>query len=441
MSQPFALPYRLDTAASFWPLVRDNRFTSIFRLSVEFEHWVYLPALQRAVARLRPRFPGFYVGLRKGFFWGYLEPLVGDIPIVPEEPYPCMIPHQRELRDGLVRVTAWQNRVGVEFSHVVTDGTGAMTFLSALTCAYLEELGTVTERTIEPVATTAEEWENAFLRYAPTPLPAQSITRLAYQPKTRLLPRGHYRVIHGMVQTSDLKAQAARLDLKIGEYLVALLMAAIQDLLWGNDHRGDASPDLNNSVDLSGIDRNRARAGLIRILVPVDLRRFFPSKTLRNFFSFVAPEIDPRLGYRDFPEIAQEVRWQMRGALIPRRLMAHLSRDVQMHQTMLIRAIPSLIKEQVMTWIYPIAGEARFSASLSNLGAITLPAPFASRVRRFAFIPPPSPWTRTNCSVISWKEETVITFGSTDCARALERAFFLRLRDDGINALISEGTS
>ena len=180
MSQSVTLPYRLDTAASFWPFVRNSRFTSVFRLSVEFDHRVNLPALQRAVARLRTRFPGFYVGLRKGFFWGYLEPLAGDMPIVPEEPYPCMVRDRRELHSGLVRVIAWQNRVAVEFSHVVTDGTGALTFLSALTCTYLEELGAVAVQTLEPATSTMEEWENAFRRYAPTPLPAQTITGLAY---------------------------------------------------------------------------------------------------------------------------------------------------------------------------------------------------------------------------------------------------------------------
>lgn len=431
MSQPFTLPYRLDTAASFWPLVRNRRFTSVFRLAVEFDHRIVLPALQKALLWLSPRFPGFAVHLRQGVFWSYFEPSGMPIPLAPEEPFPCVGTH-------LVCVIPWHNRLAVEFSHVISDGTGALTFLSALACAYLDVLsgdGVLNQPASEPAP---EEWENAFLRYAPTPLPAPFSTRRAFQPRTRLLPSGHYRLIHGLAPTADLKQQATVYGLKVGEYLIAILMAVLQDRCWGIEYR----PEAGNPAyqDTQTPDGRVARAGCIRILVPVDLRRISPSPTLRNFFSYIAPEIDPRQGYRDFAEVAQDVRWQMRGALLPQRLRAHVSQQVRMHRSLPIRLVPSPLKTLLLALGYPLMSEARFSASLSNLGVVTLPKHYDGRIRRFLFAPPPSPWTRTNCSVISWGEETAITFGSTDRSRALERAFFVYLRDQGVRMVVFGGT-
>lgn len=41
----------------------------------------------------------------------------------------------------------------------------------------------------------------------------------------------------------------------------------------------------------------------VKIAMPVNLRRFFPSRTLRNFITMIYPGIDPRLGEYTFEEI------------------------------------------------------------------------------------------------------------------------------------------
>jgi hypothetical protein len=73
----------------------------------------------------------------------------------------------------------------------------------------------------------------------------------------------------------------------------------------------------------------RFRKRILRILVPVDLRRFYPTPTLRNFFGFVAPEIDTRFGRLSRAAIAHEVRWLSRGGLSEHRLRALFSRNAQ----------------------------------------------------------------------------------------------------------------
>ena len=50
----------------------------------------------------------------------------------------------------------------------------------------------------------------------------------------------------------------------------------------------------------------------VKIAMPVNLRQFFPSKTLRNFITMVYPSIDPRLGEYTFEEIVEQVHNYMR---------------------------------------------------------------------------------------------------------------------------------
>ena len=45
----------------------------------------------------------------------------------------------------------------------------------------------------------------------------------------------------------------------------------------------------------------------VTLALPVNLRSFFPSKTLRNFISMVYPSIDPRMGEYTFEEIVTQV--------------------------------------------------------------------------------------------------------------------------------------
>ena len=48
---------------------------------------------------------------------------------------------------------------------------------------------------------------------------------------------------------------------------------------------------------------NKRRQKLIRVIIPVNLRKLFPSETLRNFAHVVMPEINPQMGDYEFDEI------------------------------------------------------------------------------------------------------------------------------------------
>ena len=53
----------------------------------------------------------------------------------------------------------------------------------------------------------------------------------------------------------------------------------------------------------------------LALAVPINLRGWFPTETLRNFITTVRPFIDPALGDYTFPEIAQESMAKITGGL------------------------------------------------------------------------------------------------------------------------------
>ena len=66
----------------------------------------------------------------------------------------------------------------------------------------------------------------------------------------------------------------------------------------------------------------RSRRKPVKVLLPVNLRTLFPSRSLRNFASYITPEIDPRTGDYTFSEIcaafssADAMTWEYMFAVV-----------------------------------------------------------------------------------------------------------------------------
>jgi len=406
---------------------------------------VVLSRLQAALAKGSQKFPGFFVVLKLGFFWSYIEEDTWESALRSESSWPCMASQKGSARRSLLRVIPWVNRIAFEFSHTLTDGVGAWIFIQGIIGEYLGfSVGAADDHKGQETAPGSnaaqafdpEAWENGFRRYGDQRLPFSEPGTRAFRPTSPLLPVGHYRLITGLAPTQTLLQAAKKLDLKLGEFLVAVLLAALQKIALS----GRPGTGMDSSAASSAKFTARSNPRVLRVLVPVDLRKFFPSKTMRNFFAYVAPEIDLGLGHRSLEEIAHEVRWQMRGSLVPWKLKAHFSQHVKKEANLGLRIIPGFIKRFFLVLGFPLAGENKFSASLSNLGKADWGTLDPGLIRRVLFAPPPSPWTKTNCSVVSSGDETAITFGSTARTRDLEREFFRLLVSTAGEVRITGGT-
>lgn len=414
---------RLDNAAKIFPSVTNSRLTHLFRLAVRLTDAIRPEILQKAVETTLQKFPTFRVRLKPGFFWFSLV----DEPSVPEitrdSASPCL-PFRRQSRGPhLFRVRYHGHRIGVEFSHALTDGMGGLVFLRSLTAEYLALTGVSAEDSedLRRLRTPAapDEGEDRFPSLFEPGFPQYETWDRAFVPPWPLLPKGRYGVTTGLLDVAEVLQRAKSQGATLTEFLAATLLASIQDTF----------------LELPAKTRRRL-AGPIRVVLPVNLRTVFPSKTLRNFFVVVPVEIDLRLGTYEFEEIVRKVHHQLQGEMDRRLLKKQIMRNLRGELNPLARILPLPLKNLVLTSVYG-SYERRHTASLSNLGRTGWPGPWAEHIEGMDFTPPPSPFCHVNVGVVTCDHQLSLTFGNLSTQTEVERAFFGRLRRLGLGVRIS----
>jgi len=413
--------YRLDNSAVFTAAIAGASGPFVFRVSCNLDESIHLDSLTQALSRLAPRYPFLFVALGHGVFWHYLSPLKNPLRPVAESPYPAEPIRYRRNRP-LMRVSAYGTRIACEFHHALTDGTGSLAFLRSLVLEYLSLRGVADPAGKQKIPGIPrpedpfdpEEAEDAYSRYfvRSSPLP-DPVTKAFLLPGKR---RGKgFRECIGTMPLQEALTLARSSKVSLTELLVAVYAATLQDVY-------EALPPW----------RRRCTRKRISVQVPVDLRKRYPSRTLRNFFLFAAPSIDLRLGHWHFDEILQRVHHQLRLGLEEKELLRQLRRNVGGERNLIGRPILLPIKTVVMRLINASIGVGSYSGSLSNLGAVEVPEPWSSRIEGFSFLPSRAVSTGANVGVASWKNDLYVCIGSLVCDRSFERLFFSRLAGMGL---------
>ena len=267
--------YPLDNAGVLYSALQKEKYSAIYRFSAVMAERVDRDALQRAVDKTMPRFPSFGVRIKKGAFWYYFEPNSAPGPFVKEDiSNPCQPVRFREDNGWLVRFYYYEKRISVEVFHAVSDGGGALVFFKTLLAVYLRELGYSIPNT-HGILDVAEEprraeREDAYGRYATVRPRREKRGKKAYQNNGTAEPFYTFNVTMGFCSVARLKEKARGYGVSITEYLTAVLLKVIAD----KQHR----------------ERPR-RERPVALAIPINLRGWFPSETLRNFILTVRPSM------------------------------------------------------------------------------------------------------------------------------------------------------
>ena len=408
---------RLDNAAKIYPAARRKNWSNLFRQSVTLTEDVDTRVLQDALDVTVKRFPSIAARLRKGAFWYYLQQVESAPQIREEYSYPLMFMSNEEMRRCAFRVIAHEDRIAVEFFHSLTDGTGAMIFLKSLTAEYLEqkygisipaEAG-VLDRRQEP---QEEELEDSFLKYAGNVVASRKDTN-AWKMRGVPLPGGVLNLTCFRLPVKETLALAHNQGVSLTVFLSAVMMQALMNL----------QKEKERSF--------RKRKG-IKLLIPVNLRQLFPSKTLRNFAMYTIPEIDPRLGEYTFAEICKVIQHKMGSEITPKHMSTVITTNVNDERNPLVRLIPLPVKNVVMKAIFDSVGERKSCLTLSNLGLVKVPQAMEPYIRRFDFILGVQAAAPYNCGVVSYGDTVYINFIRNTRDAELERHFHLVLRNMGV---------
>jgi len=417
--------YKLDNAATIYPVVMNRKWMAMFRLCATLDEVIDRDALARALKKALRRMPTFNVCVKRGFFWFYLEELSGIPPIEEDVANPCL-PIDSKMNNGfLFRVRCHENRIALEFFHVLTDGTGGMRFLKTLVAEYLSiKYGAVIPRDDEILNCSepphAKEIEDFF------PNVAGPISLSRGEPDAyRITGTEEYdqfmNIITGIADINAIAERARGMGVSVTHYLAAVMIQSISDI---------------QKKEWSRFRRNKP----IKICVPVNLRNFFPSKTLRNFASYVNPGVEFKYGDYTLKEIAHAVKCYMGLEATPQKLRAKLTANVEAQRHPLLRRAPLFVKKMAMRAVYRATGDVQSSALLSNLGIVTLPREMEKHVTRFDFQLGPLFQNKVTCGLISYRGKAYINFTRTIRETDTERGFFTHLVEEGIPVIIESNT-
>lgn len=410
--------YPLDNAAKIYPAITSKELTSVFRITAVLKDKVKVGYLQKAIEVIDKRFPYFKVRLRKGFFWYYLEYTELPIKIEPDNKALCREFINRDKNTLLFRILVYKNRISIEFSHILTDGTGALNFFKALLIEYFKQDGCTISDELDyhrpDIIFTEEEFEDSYTRYFQKNIPPNIRKPKAFHLPFPTLKRPVFDILIALISVNELKEKAKLYNISVSEYLISVYLYVLQDIYKSSSRRA----------------RNKK---IIRIQVPINLRNIYPSKTMRNFSLFVMPEIDLRLGEYEFDEIVKTVHHLMKLETDKKLINKIISRNVGSEKKLYVRGIPLFIKSMILYLKYFSMGIDQYSGVLTNLGLIKLTEAIDEKLDYFVFTPPPPARSlKVNCGVVGFKDKLALSFGNVSTSKAFEKTFMKYLVNQNI---------
>ncbi len=320
----------------------------------------------------------------------------------------------------MVRILAAQNRLSVEFAHVLTDGSGGFEFLKTILLLYAEAKGKTIPRDytlLKPEDDISEEeYEDAYKRYFKEDIPPMVKRSTAFHLPCALDQKPRFKITRIKLAISDLKALAEVKKVSITDYLVAVYLYALQEIY-------------EETRSFNRYKKNK----VLRVQVPVNLRNIFPSATMRNFSLFVMPEIDLRLGHYTFNEILRRVYHQIRLETDEKLINKNISRNVGSEKKIYVKSIPLFLKSLILKLKHKSLGTSQYSGVITNLGKVNLPKEVEDICDHFVFTPPPpNTLLKVNCGIIGFGNQLILSFGNVTKSKLLEEKFYHFLQDQGV---------
>jgi NRPS condensation-like uncharacterized protein len=397
-----------------------GELTSVFRITASLKKPVKFSAIKEAVEITSMRFPYFSVSLGSGLFWYYLE-YNHQLPrIQTEEKIPCTAFAAKRKNEPLYRILVKENRISVEFIHILTDGGGALEYLKSLLYTYFRLTGNTINSTIGIIlpesAIASGEMEDGYNRFFRKKTPPPGKLTKAWHLPFSLDKKPRLKIIRSEIGLDKLFEIARSYHVTITEYLVSVYLYSLQKIY----------------LEEKEIEKKQKR-GVLRVEVPVNMRKKLPSITMRNFSLFVLPEIDLRLGVYSFEEILKIVNYQLQTGADIKQIGRFLSQNVGHEKSIFVRVLPLFIKSMAISAVYRRLGSNQCSGIMTNLGVIKIPEEMESLIDSFEVMPtPPNTHVKISCAMVTFRNKLHLAFGNISRSTRFEMHFLKHLTESGI---------
>lgn len=392
---------RLDNAAKIFPPTSSRRNPKVFRFSCEFFHDVDPVPLQAALEQTMEQYPFFRCILKKGVFWYYLEEST-LCPVAAPEILPVCSPIYRAgERKLLFRVVYYKKRISLEIFHALADGAGGLYFFRTLILHYLaQRLENADFSRMAAASHDASEEQkvlDAFERYFTREQIARGIDAVSsYRMRGERLPEHRMRIMEVRVPAGMALKKAHQYGTTLGEFVAAVLIWSIY----------------------AGMPLGKQSKQVV-LTIPVDLRRFFPTGSARNFFGIINAQHCFKTHGRSFEDVLASVRRDFSAELSPERLLGKINRLSALSRNYLAKIVPLFLKIPILKIAGKVA-DCEDTAAISNLGRISMPTNVDKYIRLFAVGISAS---RPQICMCSYRDVLTMSICSPLVSTDLERCF------------------
>lgn len=387
--------FAIDNASILFLALMRKKYTNVFRFSMTLKEPIQPDVLQKAVDRVYRRFPTIFAGFRPGFFH-YTQFPIQEPPQVQPDPGCLITMPIRDIRKCAYRVFYKDNEISIEAFHALTDGYGSIASFSTLVAEYLRLLHGMhipVEKTLRDVDAQPEDYEvtDDFITNqegAPLLVPSCYAYQIpgVGQPEKEICSICHY------YSVNDILDAAHRYGVSANTLISAVMASAIMEIQEKHLPTAKHKP--------------------VRIMVPVDLRRLFSSRTLRNFVLYTLPTMKPSERHLPLKALMEKFQQEIRDQMDKKRLSAVMSYNVGTQSVWYFKMLPWFLKAAALRIGYRFFGESNSSITVTNLGNVKLPDAMQDYVTDFTCTLTPRVSSPYGCTVLSYNDRMCINICS-----------------------------
>ena len=405
----------LDNAAKLFSAASSPKDTRVFRFYCELKEEVKEEILQEALNQTIQKYPVFLSVMRKGLFWHYLEK--SELRPVVREEYkePCSSLYVRDKKTLLFEVTYYEKRINFEVFHALTDGTGATEFLRELVKNYLY---LIHEEDLEPVElsnqylTVKDQEDDSFSRYYDPDFPRKKKKKIrAVQIKKGRKGYEELQINEASMSVKELLGIAREKKVSMSVLLTAAFICAIHE-------------------EMSRMQEKKP----VILMVPVNLRKIFPSDSMLNFFGYIEPGYQFGGGKDSFEDVLEAVKLYFQENLSKEHMAGRMNELIAIEKHKILKWAPLELKNRCIRAGAKMA-EQEVTAVLSNMSVVKMPEDYAQYIEKFGVY---TSTNRTELCICSFQDTLSLGFTSRYDSTNIQRNFYRILKELGASVKVAE---
>ena len=268
-----------------------------------------------------------------------------------------------------------------------------------------------------------------------------SSSKKAFILKGKKMRLGAISAIHEIIDMNDLKKECEKYGATVTQYLTAVLIYSIYE---ANYKKAKSKKP-------------------IKVCIPVNLKKYFPSKTMSNFFSYITleanmkglieksknnkQEVKENLSSIDnncklisynlnlFNSIVEFVKNDFKEKLTEEEIIKTMSANVKLGTNIFIKVIPLELKKVLVRLSY-LEIRKYTTITFSNIGRVGIIGKYKDYIEEFLMLIAPEPVEKIKCSGCTFENKMSFTFTSILNDNNIEKTFYEFLKSRGINVKI-----